>query len=210
MPDGAQFCVDCGHRTSAIPKEGVAEAREAVSRSRLIRRIAIWFLVPFLVLAIWWAATNIGPTPQHLREFLALSHTETITAKTFSVNPHSFASYKFTVPSGTTDVAVNGEFSTTGDPDNDVAVYVLADEAFVTWRSGYSASTFYDSGKVTRGNVDATLPAGAGSYYLVFDNRFSTRTAKAIHADVTLRYKKWMPDWLLYLKEKFQDLVNAA
>ena len=209
LPDGAQFCVDCGRGTSETPNEGANEAR-AVSRSRLMFRIAIWFLVPFVVLAVWWAANAVSPGAQQLREVFTPLHTETVTEKTFSVNSHSFASYKFTVPSGTTDVVVNGEFSATGDPDNDVEVFILADDAFVTWRSGYSASTIYDSGRVTHGNIDGTLPAGVGSYYLVFDNRFSSRTAKAIHADVTLRYQKWLPDWLLYLKEKLRDLVNAT
>jgi hypothetical protein len=126
------------------------------------------------------------------------------------VNSRSFASYKFNIPASTTNVEVSGEFSAAGGADNEIEVYVLADDAFVTWRSGYAANVLYDSGRVDHGSIEATLPAGVGSYYLVFDNRFSQRTGKTVQANVALRYKKWLPDWLLYLKEKARDLVNAT
>jgi hypothetical protein len=36
--------------------------------------------------------------------------------------------------------------------------------------------------------ISATLPNQAATYYLVFDNRFSLLTPKAITANVTLAY----------------------
>jgi len=205
--DGSQFCLSCGHGAGSgtIPEASAT----GVPVSRIILRFVIWFFVPFLVLAGWWVSTTVSPVAQQVRDWITPVHTETVTEKTFSVNSRNFASYKFSVPSSTTNVEVSGEFSATG-ADNQIAVYVLADDAFVTWRSGYSANMLYDSGRVDHGAIEATIPAGAGSYYLVFDNRFSQRTGKTINANVTLRYKKWLPDWLLYLKEKARDLVNAT
>lgn len=155
-----------------------------------------------VLVAIWWAATSDSTTAQQLRELATGAHTEAITEKPFSVNAHSFSSYKFTVPSGAVNVFVSGQFSATSGPGNEVEVYVLSDDAFVTWRNGYAISPYYDSGKVSQGAIHAMLPLGAGTYYLVFSNNFSVKTAKAVQADVTLHYNTWWPDWLFHIKDK--------
>ena len=75
---------------------------------------------------------------------------------------------------------------------HEVEVFVLSDDAFANWQSGYS-SAYYSSGKVTQGEITADLPSGGGAYYLVFNNNFSPRTSKAVQAAATLHYKRWWP-----------------
>ncbi len=201
LPDGSLFCLKCGQavnaaaNSTAAATEAAKAARKAEARARKPARypkprIAIWFVVLVLLLVAWWVS------------FAAIPHTETITETPFSVNSHSFSSFRFTVPPGATNVVVSGQFSATGGSANDVEVFVLTDDAFAAWQGGYSTNMYYDSGRVTQSSINAALPPGAGTYYLVFNNKFSLRTAKAVEAVATLRYSRWWPDFLLHLKEK--------
>jgi hypothetical protein len=165
----------------------------------------IWVFLLLLLVSvlggIWWLVTKANnPSGQGI---LAGGHTEPIAQKTFSVNPHSFSSFKFSVPSGAVNVSVNGQFTTKGGVGHEVQVYVLSDDAFVTWRNGYSINPFFDGGKVLLGNIQASLPDGEGTYYVVFNNNFSLKVAKAVQADVTVHYNTWWPDWVYQIKNKF-------
>jgi hypothetical protein len=55
-------------------------------------------------------------------------------------------------------------------------------------RMGTRPIRIYNSGKITQGAIGATLPNTAGSYYLVFDNRYSLITPKAVQVNAVLRY----------------------
>jgi hypothetical protein len=158
-----------------------------------------------VLLGILWVASSNHPVAQQLREY-AGSHTEGVGETVFLVKPRTLSSYKFTVPPGAANVVVSGQFSAAGGSENDVQVYVLTDDNFVTLRSGYAAGTYYDSGRVAQSNINVALPFGGGAYYLVFDNRFSLQTPKTVHAVVTLHYNNWWPEILLRLREK---ILNA-
>ncbi len=217
LPDGSQFCLKCGQAvkgsangTATVPSAPATGAGTAIGaaaalpRSRRGPRFAAWIFGAALLLGILWAAGSNNPVAQQLREY-AGSHTEAVGDTVFLVKPRSFSAYKFTVPPGSANVVVSGQFSATGGAehsDNDVQVYVLSDDAFVTMRSGYAASTYYDSGRAIQSNINADLPFGGGAYYLVFDNRFSLRTPKTIHAVATLHYNNWWPEFLLRLRER--------
>ena len=58
----------------------------------------------------------------------------------------------------------------------------------MNWQNRHSAKTFYNSGKVTVGNISVDLPSGAATFYLVFDNRFSLLSQKNIQVNATLTY----------------------
>ncbi len=209
LPDDARFCLKCGQTldpatANTISGSGVVSKTGKANLPRAGRQSlsAIWVLVLVVLLAIGWMAAGSSNTAQQLRELLTGAHTEAITEKSFSVNAHGFSSYKFLVPPGAVNISVGGQFSATGAQANDVQVYVLSDDAFVTWRNGYAISPYYDSGKVPQGNIHATLPAGAGTYYLIFNNNFSVKAAKAVQADVTLHYNTLWPEWMFHLKDK--------
>jgi hypothetical protein len=93
--------------------------------------------------------------------------------------------------------------------DNNIEVYVLTDSAFAVWQNGYATSSLYESGRVADGTLQTDIPAGAGVYYLVFSNKAAPKTAKALHANVLLHYKSWLPDWLRRMKGRFWDWVGA-
>ena len=229
LPEGSQFCLKCGQPVasdsqSVIPRPNseiappVVQIPEALprpfpARPRRRRSHALWYLILFLLLAIWISLSN-DPIAQPLRDEITGARAQTIVEAQLSVKPQSFAYYEFTVPPGAVNVSVTGQFSTQGRPDkkpdksndknndNDIEAYVLTDSAFVVWRNGYSTGSRYESDRVSHGTIDAALPAGSGIYYLIFNNRFSQRTEKTVHAAVLLHYQTWMPEWLLRMKER--------
>ena len=228
LPEGSQFCLKCGQPVTStadsaalapVPASGLK--RPQALRARGQGRIILWLLVLVLLGAVLWAATSERPAAEQVQEFVGWSHAQTIEDAAVSVNPRSFLSYQFTVPSGALNVSVTGEFSAVAgsprngnssnesgkDRDTGIEAYVLTDAAFVVWSKGYSAETQYESGPVAGATIDAPLPAGAGVYHLVFSNKISPR-AKTVHATVLLRYKSWLPDAVVRLQDRFWNWIG--
>jgi hypothetical protein len=208
LPDDAKFCLKCGQAVGSVKVDAIPVSKpfvvhkEKLPQARNNSSIAIVVILLLLLAGGWWIATSTQPFAQRTREIASGAHTEAVTEKTLSVSAHSFSSYKFSVPAGAVNVMVGGQFASKDGAENEVQVYVLSDEAFVTWRNGFAISPYYDSGKVVQGSIQAELPIGEGTYYLVFNNNFSVKTAKTVQADVSLHYNTWWPDWLFHLKDK--------
>jgi hypothetical protein len=213
LPEASQFCLKCGQpvttagalATTALV-EGSADAATSARahapttvRRRSRPKTAIWLIGLMLPIIAWVVFSNDSGAEQ-VREFVTMSHTETITEADFPVKPHSFSSFKFTVPPGAIRVSIKGQFSTKEGSSNDMEVYVLTDEAFAAWQSGYSTDTYYDSGRASQGDIEAKLPSGGGAYYLVFRNESAVRTSKTIHAFLSCHYNRWWPEIFLHLR----------
>jgi hypothetical protein len=167
--------------------------------------------LPVLIGLLVWATLSEHPYAQQFQEFVGISHAIEITDGEVTVGPHNFAYYKISVPVGAVNVGVTGEFNVSLNPrdaDNNIEAYVLTDSAFAVWQNGYSTGSHYESGRVSRGTVDADLPAGAGVYYLVFNNKFSPRTAKTVNANVLLHYKSWLPERIRLAKDRFWNWIG--
>jgi len=222
LPDDAQFCLKCGKPVSLPPKERVKKqvqepllelARPAIKKTR----VALWVLLGLFLGAILWAATSDSPFAQNIQELVGWKHDQTILDTPFSVTAHNFRYYKFDLPEGSMNVSIVGQFTSSstdkktkpskpasGDgDDNDVEVYVLSEPAFAVWQNGYATSSVYESGRVSQGTMQADLPAGAGVYYLIFSNKFASKSAKNVNATVLLRYKSWLPGSVRRIKERF-------
>jgi hypothetical protein len=167
------------------------------------RKIVLWILLLLFLAAGIWVATSSNPIAQGIQELGGNKHDQSVLEKPFSVPPRNFRYYKFTLPDGSTDVTLVGQFAVSSDKNSDgsddagkIELYVLSEAAFAIWQKGYAATSVYESGKLAQGQVKAPLPAGGGVYYLVFNNKFSTKTAKNMNATFVLRYKSWEPEWL--------------
>jgi hypothetical protein len=209
LPNGAHFCLKCGKtidppaivtpaKTPRSFLSGSGKARAKHTESRL----AIWGVALALPLLVWWVAAGNGNIARQFREVASGAHAEAVAVKSFSVSGRSFSSYKFSVPDGAVNVSVGGQFKAAGGLDNDLQVYVLTDDALVTWRNGYAISPYYDSGKVSQASFHAALPPEAGTYYLVFSNNSSAKTSKTVQAEVSLHYNTLWPEWTFHLKDK--------
>jgi hypothetical protein len=111
----------------------------------------------------------------------------TIVNSAATVDANGYASYTFVVPAGATSIAVNGHFAATGGSGNDIECYIMDEDGFANLKNGHPATTLFNSGKVTQAKIGAALPS-PGTYYLMFDNRFSLFTPKAVQVDATLNY----------------------
>jgi hypothetical protein len=178
------------------------------------RPFLLWIFLALFLFAIVWVATSSSPLAQGIQELGGNKHDQTILETPFSVSPHNFRYYKFSLPEGSTNISIVGDFtasSETGNRSHDakapvqgddvgIEVFVLSESAFAIWQKGYATSSVYESGRITQGKVHTDLPTGAGVYYLVFSNKFASKAAKNVNATVLLRYKSWLPDWMRRIK----------
>ncbi len=220
LPADARFCLKCGQPVAVErPKpntDSMPDLRPPETRRRSKNRRLRWLLVLLVVLTgFFWVLTSDNPIALGLQETAGFKQDRGVLDSQFTVGPHTFRDYKFALPEGSVNVALVGQF-TSGDPqnssrkeadpnDNGIEVYVLTEPAFTVWQNGYATSSLYDSGKVKDGNINVDVPAGAGIYYLVFSNKASPKTAKAVRASVLLRYKSWIPEGVRGLRRRVGD-----
>ena len=218
LPDGAQFCLQCG-KPVAVPKESpvAKEPAAEISPPKKKRRWGRWIALALFLAALVWVVNSDNPFAQGIQELAGFKHDQSILANPFTLTPHNIRYYKFALPQGSTNVSIIGQFSAAAERakgadakniDNSIEVYVLNEAAFAVWQNGYAATSVYESGRVAQGTIQAALPAGAGIYYLVFNNKFSPKATKNVNATVSLRYKSWLPEWLRRGKERLWNWLG--
>ncbi len=57
---------------------------------------------------------------------------------------------------------------------------------FLFWWNRHPVAPIYNSQRVTQGAADTSLPNDAGTYYLIFNIRFSLLSPKALQDNLTL------------------------
>ncbi len=217
LPDDSEFCRKCGRAVpgaTAAASTTPAQASAATAAAQLSAQpsggsesavwhhrpqprkhsVAIYFLVPLLLLVIVWAVSRLvapdQPVETTLRQTVAQQYTMTLPATTLDVRPLGLNATKFVVPEGAFDVRVDGHFGGSGGSGNDIEAYVFDDSSFTAWQDRHAAVPIYSSGRVTEGNIRTPLPAGPGTYWVVFNNKFSLVSAKTVEANVTVYYGK--------------------
>jgi hypothetical protein len=186
------FCVKCGGRsieTVSAPPSGAATAAAPARypapkpQPRVLEpNLAVWVLLPILLFGIWCTAIST----RQFRRLSTQSQIEQIANTPVTVNADGYYSYMFKVPPGARNAIVQGHFSAAGGTGNEIEAYILSKDDFERWWNGEHRPTIYQSGKVTQGTINASLPAGA--YYLVLSNQVSRASPKVVRIDVTLTY----------------------
>jgi len=195
--DDSQFCRKCGQGL-AVASTGTAAAvvpariPETKPQRKLVRTpfaIAGVLLLLFLIYA-YNASQRANPNPAAtpIERLTKQQHTTALANPALAVNALNFAYFKLDVPAGATSVLVHGNFTASGGLGNDVEVFLMSESDFVNWQNRHDSKTFYNSGKVTVGNLNVNLPADAGTYYLVFSNRFGLLARKNVRVDAALTY----------------------
>jgi hypothetical protein len=110
-----------------------------------------------------------------------------IVTGSFSVGARNFTPFTIEIPEGLDDVRIEGTFSAEGGRGNDVEVILLEEIQFRNWQNRHKFLPMYESGRVSADQINVPLP-GAGRYVMVFSNRFSLLSTKAVTADLKLRY----------------------
>ena len=226
LPEGSQFCLNCGEAVAGSGNETASQLSEAVhKRERSAPRTHViqvmgWFLLALFLLALFWAITSDSPFAQGMQDLAGWKHDQTVLDTPVSVSPHSFRYYKFALPQGSSNVSIVGRFAVSNDGRNvgqkakdedtgdTIEVYVLSESAFAVWQNGYATSTVYQSGRVAQGSINAELPVDGGVYYLVFSNKFAPKSAKKVTTDILLHYKSWMPVSIRHMSERLWNWLG--
>lgn len=116
-------------------------------------------------------------------------HTQNVVNATITVQPGSWDYYTVTTTSSMSSPSLSGSFTASGGSGNDIYVYVMDATDYVNWSNGHQVTPLYNSGKVTTANFNVSL-GSSGTYYLVYDNTFSTFSSKNVATDVNLEYEE--------------------
>lgn len=172
------FCSKCGRRAGA--------SKPALRASFIVALLAVSicsFL--FFHFDLRPIKPEISTQPNSFQPKL---HTETIDTA-FAVPKLSSHSYKFAIPTGANAALLQGHFSAIGGAGNDIEAWLMSDDEFVNWQNRHSVTPIYNSGRVTQATINVSLPQ-PGTYYLVFNNRFSFVSPKAVQDNISLTYKR--------------------
>lgn len=198
IPEDSRFCRSCGQTLGTVSTGGGAAAaparipapEPAPKRSLPVGVGVGLLLVGALGMAWFIQSRNREPLPLPQSSYAARPqlHTQTTGDKAFTVNAGGSYFYKFEVPAGAYNVNLKGHFSATGGTGNDIEAYLLTEDELVNWQNGHTVKTLYNSGRVTQETVNVALPADGGKYCLVFNNKFSFLTPKAVQTNIALTY----------------------
>jgi hypothetical protein len=135
-----------------------------------------------LTSACWYRnAPAVAPAYQAVKE--------PVVAGSFVVGPRTFKPYKFVVTTGMSKPRLEGTLSASG-ARNDIEVTVLDEAQFASWQNRDTFKATYESGRVTDTTLNVELPETPATYYMVFSNRFSLLSNKAVTANVQLCYDR--------------------
>ncbi len=147
--------------------------------------------LPVLVLLI--AATGCGGlrygTESSARAPHLLRLAEPIITGAFIVEPRTFKPFRISLAPGMMNARLEGTFTASG-ARNDIEVTLLDEVQFANWQNRRQFQAAYVSGRVTSGSISVTLPQGPATYFVVFSNRFSLISNKAVVAEVQLVYEQ--------------------
>ena len=112
-----------------------------------------------------------------------------IVSGSFVVEPRTVKQFTVAVASDMAHPRLEGSFTASG-ANNDIEVMLLEASQFQNWEKRSKFTVAYQSGRVTSDKLAIPLPAQEGTYYVVFSNRFSLISNKAVVADIVLHCDK--------------------
>jgi len=115
---------------------------------------------------------------------------QNVLGDSFVVEPGKYKAFTVAVTAAMKSPLVEGHFTASGGSGFDIEVLVLEQSQYLNWQNGHKFDAAYNSGRVTAGKLQVQLPQEPGTYYVIFSNRFSYITNKAIVADVKLQYNQ--------------------
>jgi hypothetical protein len=159
--------------------------------------IVLLTIIGLIVLTASRETGNTRGGGNSLARQLGVSSTQPMTVNVisvpFTVAPGQYAYYTFKILPHATNVHIEGTFQASGGGGNDIEAFLLDDDQFVNFQNHHSSPTYYNSGKITRGSIDRTLPSTdseAVTYHMVFNNSFSLLTNKVVDGTITVHYDR--------------------
>jgi hypothetical protein len=108
-----------------------------------------------------------------------------------SIKPGSAYQVSFSVTDKMSNAQIAGTFNVRVGVGNNIEVFILNQTDYHNWSNGteLSQNVLYNSGRVTRADIKVSV-AAAGTYYLIFSNRFSSTSLKQVITDVNLKWSE--------------------
>jgi hypothetical protein len=173
IPDDSRYCLGCGKSPSAaFGATKSLEREKPESKSHYWRNVLIGFVV---LLSLYLGAMAVS-NANNVRIPGITTRTEPITPPNFIVNAGTYYYFGFTV-AGAARVA--GRFEANGGSGNDIEAFITDADNFENWKNGHQSRANYQSGRATVGNIELAI-SRPGTYYLVFNNKFSLLSNKVI------------------------------
>jgi hypothetical protein len=115
-------------------------------------------------------------------------HEMPVLNQAITINQLGYSYIELNVPVKASSVRLQGNFTASGGNENAIEAYVFSGDDYANWTKRRDAHSYYSSGRVSIGNIEANLPAGTGNYYLVFNNKFSVLSPSTVRVHAALTY----------------------
>jgi hypothetical protein len=168
--------------------DGSFDRLRGVARLYYERGNGVWQLDRIESISLRHSDTGMGGSASYQPSYIApvqpvTSATTIIPGGiTVPVAAGKYQSYSFRVANS---AIVTGRFQARGGQQNDIEAYILDSDGYTNWINNHSAPAYYNSGRLTVGNVKT--PLGPGAYYLVFNNRFAANEDKVVNVNIQLQ-----------------------
>ena len=193
IPDGSQFCLQCGGDLRRKQSGGTLEGISAAAKLVLLVLLALIVVIVVVNIvdnesarrnanrnAEWGTPGKVITQDNPVIQPQRIS----IIDKTFPVAAQHYVSY--TIPLKADSSHITGHFTAQGG-SNDIEVLVLDQDGFTNFSNGHSAQRYYASdGYVTTGSIDLRLRPG--TYYIVFNNARAMLTNKVVTAKIDAEF----------------------
>ena len=200
VADDAEFCSKCGKSLGVSVGGGAAAAPARIQQKAERKGVKTSYVVVLLLVLVGFfgyvalqlrheASLRSVQVVQQPQQPPLRQHRTTFGGGALTVAQGHRSYYKMEVPADAINVKLQGHFAATGGSGNDIIVSVMNEEGFINSQNGHGNNALWETeGKVTVGDIDLTLPDGAGTYYLIFSNTFSLLSPKAIQENIALTY----------------------
>lgn len=196
-PNDSRFCRMCGDSYLVAPTAGgAAGSGRGKALTFQLSRIA-FAMIGALLLAgagyYYYAhSTSHSRRNEHAADLYdrltKKPHNIPVSSEAVTINQLGYSYFKLDVPAKASSVMLKGSFIASGGVGNTIEAFIFSETDYVNWQNRHASTPFYSSGRVTMGAIDLELPVGAGSYYLVFNNKFSVLAPKTVRVDAALTY----------------------
>ncbi len=191
IPHDSRFCKMCGDSFLVSPnRPGVM----GLNWSRALFALAGVLLLSALGYYLYRnsqmheAASAIDTLDRSFDRLTKKPHSIPVASEGLTINQLGYSYYKFQVPTKASGVEFHGNFTASGGAGNMIEAFLFSENGYASWQRQQNADPFYSSGRVSMDRMDANLPSGPGTYYLVFNNKFSLLSPKTIHVEAKLTY----------------------
>jgi hypothetical protein len=125
-----------------------------------------------------------GASPENIPTSPGAASGERLVPNSFFVPARRYYSMRFNI-SAQGGMKVVGNFRASGGSGNDIEVIIVDEEGFKNFANKQGARTYYNSGKLSIGNINVRLQSG--TYYIIFNNNFSLLSNKTIITEIALK-----------------------